>query len=678
MENGDDVKAAVSNIFDNATGKTEQPPRGEPTSVRPPTPPSGQDTGATTRTDQVAGSAGGHIPPYSASNKKGGGTGGGEDTTGTRVRKPSADDDQSFHLSTEETSRLDLSLFLNPSHILTRNNSLLPFIDHSLLADGDTDHYAGGLSSNGSGGRHRSFSHTVLPTTPILKPGLACLTGRCVLYVKKGLGVNGEAGIRVKSVKVVCEGYENVRLKVDDTKDVGNIGKGAQPMKKVYKTVVGKSELLKISEYLLGENGGRSFKLEADTIHTYPFSISLPKTLPPSLNYGREGVTVEYEVKVVVEIDKDEPPLRPTRGGAPVVKFNIVKPGGTRLRNSSRLNSKEVGWVPENSIVCIDQKEWYYGNAPDPERKHEKGGFWRVHVVDIGRAGRATGWITGKSNVIDPVQPSPFLTTGVPVLLGAADVSIPCPAPFSAFSFSAKTEKGTTKLRSTEGCCIPVGAGHIGLELTLNRTIFWKNDSGTNEGGVGKLKEEGNVNVGRKSSMESFDGSGTLVPEPLRRVSPNELHAKSPTCTLRGVIKIKNKSKDEIPQAKVFIMREETISVRKDRKTHRRTNICRIRTLKWGPILPHSVFTRDLAIGVNFSSHPPTVQSNSLGFKYHVLLEADAVTGNYQKCPSTKIDFLLVEGTAPSLGGEAGMGGGGGVGVGLQRGNFAAMNMTSE
>ena len=56
---------------------------------------------------------------------------------------------------------------------------------------------------------------------------------------------------------------------------------------------------------------------------------------------------MSYELQVVVQVDKDEPPLRPTRGGAPIVKFIIVKPGGTRVRNSSRLNSKEVGWLKE-------------------------------------------------------------------------------------------------------------------------------------------------------------------------------------------------------------------------------------------------------------------------------------------------------------------------------------------
>lgn len=470
---------------------------------------------------------------------------------------------------------------------------------------------------------------------------------------------------------MVVEGWENVKLKVDESKDVE--GKGGSFMKKSYRTVIGKTPVLEFEEYLVGGRSSRAIKFEDDTTHTYPFSISLDKKLPPSLNYHREGVSINYKLRIIVEIDKDENILRPMLGGINIVKFKIIKKEGTRLRNSSRLNSKEVEWIQENRIVYVDQKEWFYNTSPDPERKHEKGGFWRVHVVGV-EGGGGVGWITGKGNVIEPVQPGLILETGGRVLVAAADVKIPLETPWQIFGFKPKTEKGMTKLRSTEGCCIPVGAGYIGLELTLNRTIFWKNDSGNREGGVGKIGPED-----FRKSVDSFDGGGiggygVNVNEGLRRISPNELHLKNPTCTLRGVIKIKNTSKDEIPQAKVFIMREEIISVRKDRKTHRRTNICRVRTLKWGPILPHSIFTRDLAIGVNFSSHPPSLQTNNLSFKYHVLLEADvAGGGNYAKCPSTKIDFLLVEGTAPEKildedeGAERGR---------AQSGKFAAMSMT--
>ena len=426
--------------------------------------------------------------------------------------------------------------------------------------------------------------------------------------------------------------------------------------------------------------------------------MSLPKHTPPSFYYGREGASVDYEVQIVVELDKDEPPLRPTRGGAPVVKFAIVKSGGTRVRKSSRTNSKEVGWVAEGSVVCIDQKEWYYNNAPDPERLHPNNGFWRVHIIDSGKKPPLTGWITGKSNVIDPIQPSPFLTVGVPVLVGASDVST-CGLPkgFEGFKFGRFTGKDMTKLKS-DSCCLPVGMGHVSLELELNRTVLWKQDDGLcdyawerGEGVVRRNKSGSRASLGALGASESLresldaggaddgavDGGGLgkvrramseanrkrrrdnqrraiydkLTPpyssfcsSQLRlRHAPSELHVHSPTCTIRGSVTIRNSSKDEILQAKICILREEVITVKKDRKTHRRTNVCRVRSLKWGPILPQSVFTRKLAIPVNFSGNPPSLSGGNLQFHYYASLEADVQS--YQKNPITKLGFLLLEGT---------------------------------
>jgi hypothetical protein len=221
--------------------------------------------------------------------------------------------------------------------------------------------------------------------------------------------------------------------------------------------------------------------------------------------YSREGVSVDYTVSVVVELDADEPPLRPTRGGAPVVKFTIVKPGGTRVRTSSRVNSKEVGWVSEGSVVCIDQKEWFYKDQPDPDRLHPNSGFWRVHVIDSGKKPPLTGWITGKSNVIDPVQPSPFFAVGVPVLVGASDVrECGMPKGFTQALHGSVSRCDVTKLKIDSYCCLPVGnLGQVKLELKLDRGVLWKMDDG--EEGMGE--EEMEVMGMREGSRDSMDGA---------------------------------------------------------------------------------------------------------------------------------------------------------------------------
>lgn len=113
---------------------------------------------------------------------------------------------------------------------------------------------------------------------------------------------------------------------------------------------------------------------------------------------------------------------------------------------------------------------------------------------------------------------------------------------------------------------------------------------------------------------------------------------------------IKNTSKEEIPQAKIYVFREEVITIKKDRKTHRRMNVCRIRSLKWGPILPQSIFTRKLAIPVCFSGNPPSLNggdphSGNLSFNYFVSLEADVTS--HQRKPYVKVGFALMEGKRP-------------------------------
>lgn len=216
------------------------------------------------------------------------------------------------------------------------------------------------------------------------------------------------------------------------------------------------------------------------------------------------------------------------------------------------------------------------------------------------------------------------------------------------------------------------------MELTLDRTIFWKNDSRPVVG-IGANRDphhdvEGSL---ERPSLERLDlGSSPELPSSGlgRRLTPSELHSTAPTCTIRGVLQIRNMSKDEIPQAKVFVMREETLAVRKDRKNHRRTNICRVRSLKWGPILPQSEFTRQLAIPVNFEGHPPSVQTGSLSFRYFVQLEADVAM--YQRNPTAKVDFMLVEGTQEGDTGGSGVEGGGGEERGRGTNGYGMMSAT--
>ncbi|GMI06421.1 hypothetical protein TrRE_jg2336 [Triparma retinervis] len=461
-------------------------------------------------------------------------------------------------MKTEESNRCNLSIMLDHSHVLSRNRSLLRLVDSSTLSS------AQGVPA-------------------IVSPKQGCLTGQAMLEVKKaGLGGVEMGPLKVKWLRAEVRGVETIRMKMEVQDEAsGAPTPSTSYMKKSFTTLT----------------SSRTFFTSTHTL------FGSPSNAQP---YAREGASVSYSVHVVAEMSPSSPPLRPTRGGSAVVKFVVVKPGGTRVRGGSGLESREVGRVGEGGVVCVDQKEWFYGDKPDPERRHPNNGFWRVHVVDVeggsgggvgsggggvtggitGRKAPLTGWITGKSSVIDPVQPSPFFEVGVGVVVGATDVW---------------------------ECGIGDTAG---MDITTT--------AGMGTTGIGS----------------------------------------------------------EIPQAKICVYREEVITIKKDRRTHRRTNVCRIRSLKWGPILPQSVFTRPLAIPVSFASAPPSLGGGgNLQFRYFVSLEADVAAP--QRRPLVKVGFVLMEGSRPEdisdllEGGEGGDGGGqGGKGGGMRggvRGGYGKM-----
>lgn len=96
------------------------------------------------------------------------------------------------HLKTEETSRCNLSVMLDQSHVLSRNKTLLTMVDSAMLT---------------------SSSYSV-PT--IISPQTGCITGQALVEVKKA-GVNGSVmgPLRVKSVKAVVFGMETIRMKME-------------------------------------------------------------------------------------------------------------------------------------------------------------------------------------------------------------------------------------------------------------------------------------------------------------------------------------------------------------------------------------------------------------------------------------------------------------------------------
>ena len=144
-----------------------------------------------------------------------------------------------MHLKTEETSRCNLSLMLDKSHILLRNDSLINLMDRTLLSSSSSE-----LSS----------------FIPVIRPGLNCISGKVVLDVKKtGTELGDGSGIRIKNVKVVLVGNEVVKLKVESEPGAGSAGVGGKDTykKKMYTTVMGSSYVLKNEEFLLGSAGER-------------------------------------------------------------------------------------------------------------------------------------------------------------------------------------------------------------------------------------------------------------------------------------------------------------------------------------------------------------------------------------------------------------------------------------
>ena len=94
-------------------------------------------------------------------------------------------------------------------------------------------------------------------------------------------------------------------------------------------------------------------------INDFPFEFAVSdSTYLPTTLYTEGRTQVQYHLSAECVFDEVlVTPLNPWRNGKNVVKFRIVKSGGVRVRNSSRLNSREIGFLAEGTICCIDQKE---------------------------------------------------------------------------------------------------------------------------------------------------------------------------------------------------------------------------------------------------------------------------------------------------------------------------------
>ena len=77
-------------------------------------------------------------------------------------------------------------------------------------------------------------------------------------------------------------------------------------------------------------------------LNTLPFEFFMGEgSYPPTTLYTSGKTYIQYHLSVQCVFDERlVKPLSPRRDGNAVVKFRIVKAGGVRVRNSSRLNSK--------------------------------------------------------------------------------------------------------------------------------------------------------------------------------------------------------------------------------------------------------------------------------------------------------------------------------------------------
>jgi hypothetical protein len=499
-------------------------------------------------------------------------------------------------LATSETSLISLSLLLDQSHIVSRNPSLSRMYDDENAAQGPDDR-----------GR----------MTPVILPGQDCIRGRAVLTVK------GQTS--VSSVSATVHSKEAIHMKLEmpssaagGASSPGNPNRGTRANTKQSYTSVSHLACTTPASLLLGPNTTND--LQPGSTLELPFSISLPSASPASFTYTREGASLSYEPRakaaptvalmfshartpppcrytlaLLLKLAPGSSPLRPLLAGGPVVKFLVIKRGGCRVRASSRRNSKEVGWIGKGAVVYVDKKEWYSEKGPDPLRESQAG-FWRVHVACVEAAGpeeppsrgdarqNLRGWISGKSDVIEPVSPStelevkfPLVVTSAPLPVNTLDLSPGAPqyvAP-PGFGLVPKQSKDTSKFRSQD-CCFGVsGKGHVKIELGLDRTVFWKKDGGGGVGGGGGGGwggggagvgggEDPNPTMLSRPSIEgpgvgvtrnSVDGGGGVRGSgtfeggfKARRPSMNELHATQPTLVLTGMIRVANSAKDEIPQ----------------------------------------------------------------------------------------------------------------------------------
>ena len=152
-----------------------------------------------------------------------------------------------------------------------------------------------------------------------------------------------------------------------------------------------------------------------------------------------------------------------------------------------------------------------------PDHLAEAGGaLVSPRAQSQGKCASQSGWITGRNTTIEPVPVGVGpLRLSQPVVVGATRLQAgvfggPGPAPAnallsqadrlptfaaggSAFSLNSASAKGRAKLLGQgKSCgCFPSSGGSVQLELGLERTIYWKSDTGSCKAAAGAGKAGG-------------------------------------------------------------------------------------------------------------------------------------------------------------------------------------------
>ena len=234
-----------------------------------------------------------------------------------------------------------------------------------------------------------------------------------------------------------------------------------------------------------------------------------------------------------------------------------------------------------------------------------------MHIIDCSVEPILSGWITGRSNVIEPIGLSTVLSTGVNAVL-VNETS--CNDKLDNYGSTITSSTGRVAQNDSCGCfggCVGFGSGgSVTLDLKLSKRIYWKGD-----GDDDPLQGGKNANIPLKKNV----------------------------ITIGGGVKIQNSSKEEIPQLKVNVIRHEQLIIKSGNQTHKKSGHATLSSVAWGPILPNSVFTRDLDLSVNLTGQPAScrAESGAITFTYEVQLAIKDVA-------TCQVPIVVLEGKGPT------------------------------